>query len=177
MKTLMLLFALLGTARYCSKPKHYNMSSQNANREKLIAAIQPDLQSSDSLQKANAEKFAESITTEFSNYKPDKAVMAELKSRWNDSISVQVIGGNWCSDTRRELPRICKVLDIVGAKAEMFGYYKVNKEKKPVDKDFASLQTVTRVPTVFVFKNGKLLGQIVETPVKSWEKDLGEILK
>ena len=177
MKTLTLLFALIGTARYCSKPKEFNMPAQNTNHMKLVATIQPDLQSEDSLQKANAEKFKQTIASECSSYHPDKTVLNELKGRWSDSLSVKVIGGNWCSDTRRELPRLCKVLDDVGAKSDLFGYYKVDRDKRAVQQDFAAEQTVTRVPTVFVFKNGNLLGQIVETPTKSWEKDLLELVK
>ena len=177
MKTLTLLFALIGTARYCSKPKEYNMCAQNTNHAKLVATIQPDLQSVDSLQKVNSEKFMQSIATEYSSYRPDNAVLGELNGLWSDSLSVKVIGGNWCSDTRRELPRICKVLDDIGAKVDFFDYYKVDRDKKPVQQDFAAEQTVTRVPTLFLFKNGKLLGQIVETPAKSWENDLMELVK
>lgn len=176
MKTLTLLFALLGTVRYCSKPKNYKMPAQKTHQEKLIASLQPDIQSEDSLQKATAEKFVQSIATEYTAYNPDHSVIADLKSKWNDSISVKVIGGNWCSDTRRELPRLCKVLDVVGANADLFGYYKVDRDKKPVQQDFAAEQSVTRVPTVFVFRGNKLAGQIVETPGKSWENDLSVLL-
>ncbi len=177
MKSLTLLFALLGMAKYCSKPKEYRMPAQNTHKEKLTATLQPDLQSDDSLQKAIADKFIQNIATEYSTYKPDSADMAELKNRWNDSLSVKVIGGNWCSDTRRELPRLCRVLDGLNADASEFGYYKVSKDKKPLLRDFASEHVVSRVPTVFVYKNGKLLGQIVETPGKSWERDLLELAR
>lgn len=177
MKSLTLLFALLGTARYCSKPKEYSTPPQKAHQENLKLTLQPDLQSTDSLRKALAEKFDLSIKEEYATYKPDSAVMAELRTLWNDSITVKVIGGNWCSDTRRELPRLCRVLDGVDADAAGFGYYKVSKDKKPLLQDFATEHTVSRVPTVFVYQKGKLLGQIVETPTKSWEKDLLELLR
>lgn len=176
MKTLTLLFALLGTVRYCSRPKEYKMPAQKTHHNKLIASLQADLQSTDSLQKTNAEKFVQSITTEYSAYNPDNSIVADLKNRWNDSISVKVIGGNWCSDTRRELPRLCKLLDAVGANADLFGYYKVDRDKKPVQQDFAAEQSIIRVPTVFVFRGNKLVGQIVETPMKSWESDLRALL-
>jgi hypothetical protein len=67
-------------------------------------------------------------------------------------------------------------LDAIGANAESFGYYKVNKEKKALSNDFAAKHEVNRVPTAFIFKDGKLLGEIVETPKKSWEKDLLDLL-
>jgi thiol-disulfide isomerase/thioredoxin len=177
MKTVALLFALLGMARYCTKPKQISMPIQNTHKEKLSSALQSDLQSEDSLQRALAEKFMQSLTTEYSTYQPDSATMAGLKPVWSDSVEVKVIGGNWCSDTRRELPRLCRVLDGLEAKADKFGYFKVNKDKKPIQKDFAAEETVSRVPTVFVYKDGKLVGQIVETPAKSWEKDLLELFR
>jgi len=177
MKTLMAVVALLGTMKYCTKPKVYTMPEQHTHREKLSSSINEDLASTDSLQKALAEKFVQSIATEYNSYHPDSASMAELKLRWNDSLSVKVIGGNWCSDTRQQLPRLCNVLDAIGANAESFGYYKVNKDKKALSNDFAAKHEVNRVPTAFIFKDGKLLGEIVETPKKSWENHLLEIIK
>ena len=176
MKSLTLLFALIGTVRYCSKTKEFNMPAQNTHRQKLELAIQPDLLSPDSIQKTLAGKFKESIANEYNSYKPDSQVMTRLRKYWNDSITVKVIGGNWCSDTRRELPRLCRVLDGVGANAVGFGYYKVNKDKKPFSQDFSAEYPVKKVPTVFVFINGKLAGQIVETPAKSWESDLLQLI-
>jgi thiol-disulfide isomerase/thioredoxin len=176
MKTLMLLFALIGTVRYCSKPKEFNMPAQNTNRQKLELAIQPDLQSKDSIQKILAGKFKESIAAEYNGYKPDSSVMTELRKYWNNAITVKVIGGNWCSDTRRELPRLCRVLDGVGANADGFGYYKVNKDKQPLSQDFSAEYPVKKVPSVFVFSDGKPIGQIIETPSKSWESDLLKLL-
>ncbi|MFN5217189.1 MAG: thioredoxin family protein [Sphingomonadales bacterium] len=176
MKILTLLFALIGTVRYCSKPKENNMPAQNTHRQKLELAIQPDLQSADSVQKTLAGKFKVSIVTEYNSYIPDYQTMDGLRKYWNDSITVKVIGGNWCSDTRRELPRLCRVLDGVGANADNFGYYKVNKEKQPLSQDFSAEYPVKKVPSVFVFRSGKLVGQIIETPSKSWESNLLKLL-
>ena len=176
MKILTLLFALIGTVRYCSKPKENNMPAQNTHRQKLELAIQPDLKSTDSVQKTLAGKFKESIVTEYNNYIPDNQTMDRLRKCWNDSVVVKVIGGNWCSDTRRELPRLCRVLDGVGANADNFGYYKVNKDKQPLSQDFSVEYPVKKVPSVFVFRSGKLVGQIIETPSKSWESNLLKLL-
>jgi thiol-disulfide isomerase/thioredoxin len=177
MKTLMMMIALFGTAKYCSRPRVTTMPFTQLHQDKLKGTLKPDLESQDTLAHTIASRFLQSIPADYNDYHPDSAALAGLKAIWSDSIEIRVIGGNWCSDTRRQLPRLCKVLDALGANAEHFGYYLINKDKKALNNDFAAAHEVKRVPTAFIFKNGKRLGEIVETPKKSWESHLLEILK
>ena len=79
MKTLTLLFAVMGMAKYCSKPKEYSMPVQKTHKEKLTAALQPELRSSDSLQKAIAEKLNIVIDTDSKVKKNDLYNMIDEK--------------------------------------------------------------------------------------------------
>ena len=113
----------------------------------------------------------QSIAAEYIAYKTENSIIADATP-----FMLKIIGGNWCSDTRREVPRLCKVLDACNANPEMFQYFRVNKQKKAIASDFAAEQPVVSVPTVFVYRQGVLKGSIVETPRISWEKDLLQLL-
>lgn len=142
----------------------------------MEGALAPDMASDDSLTAAHAKKMLTSFSSVYEKYKPSLKRVSQLKPLLA-GVKIRVIGGNWCSDTRRELPRLCKVLFLSGLPVDSFGYYRVDKKKKAIAPDFAAAQPVTKVPTVFVYKNNVLRGSIVEVPQKSWEADLLVMLK
>jgi hypothetical protein len=51
----------------------------------------------------------------------------------------------------------------------------VNRNKKAPLKDYQNLQ-IEKVPTFIIYKNQKEIGRIVESPLKSLEKDLLNII-
>lgn len=135
-----------------------------------------DINSDDSTTALWAKEFMEDFETNFRQYKPRIQTIEKLK-KYKDSIEVKVIGGNWCSDTRREVPRFCKVLYYTGVPVEKLSYYKVDRKKKAINKDFASEYTFENVPTIVVYKSGREVGKIVEYPQKTLEEDLLRMLK
>ena len=176
MKPLVLLFALLGTTKYCSRAPIPAMSLSENHKNRLLQNIHADAQSADSATAAWAKEFQDNIAFEYARYKPDTMSINSLVPLLKNGVSIKIIGGNWCSDTRREVPRLCKVLDACDANPEMFQYFRVNKQKKAISSDFAAEQPVVSVPTVFVYRQGVLKGSIVETPRISWEKHLLQLL-
>lgn len=168
----------MGSARYCSKTDKYTMLDRNTHPDilhRLEMTLATDLNADDSTTAASAARFMEVFEKEFMDYRPDKRICEKLSQRL-ENVEVKVIGGNWCSDTRREVPRLCKVLYYAGFSAEKFSYFRVDRQKKAVEPDFAAENKVERVPTIFVYRGGKLLGTIVETPEKSLEADLLALL-
>ena len=179
MKSLIILTAMAGMLKLCNKTQQQaqNCAGQHPDiLHKLEKSVAEDVASDDSVVVLSAEKFLGQMDMEFSSYKPDAGSCKQLSSKLQ-GVEVRVIGGNWCSDTRREVPRMCRVLCEAGLPAEQLAYFKVDKQKKAVNKDFAAEQKVSRVPEFFVYRNGTLLGSIIETPQVSLEKDLLEILK
>jgi hypothetical protein len=87
--------------------------------------------------------------------------------------------GTWCGDSRREVPRMYKILDYCGVKASQIQLVNVSNsdtaykqspghEEKGMD--------IRRVPDLLVFNNNREQGRIVESPVVSLEKDLLSIV-
>ncbi len=102
-----------------------------------------------------------------------KKCVADLKS-----VSTKIIMGTWCSDSRREVPRLFKIFD----KADYSDTSKihiicVNREKKTrVKEEIAGLE-IEKVPTIILYRDNKEIGRIVESPQESLEKDLLKILQ
>jgi hypothetical protein len=166
-------------AAACVSQREYKHLDKNPHpnyvhyMEQMIAY---DLNSDDSATALWANDFMKVYETNFKNYQPDIKVVKKLK-KYRDSIEVKIIGGNWCSDTRREVPRMCKVLYYMGMPVDKLSYYKVDRQKKPLSLDFASTYTFLYVPTMVIYKNGKECGKIVETPRTTLEGDLLNLLK
>ena len=88
--------------------------------------------------------------------------------------------GTWCGDSKREVPRILKMLDCCGFPPQSLslimvsnvaGSYKQSPQHEEAGKN------IVRVPTLLIYENRKEVGRIVEYPVTSLEKDMLAILQ
>lgn len=86
--------------------------------------------------------------------------------------TVKIVLGTWCGDSRREVPRLWKALDVAGDvpfSVEIIG----------VDPDMneATFTLGVRwVPTIMVLRDGEEVGRIVESAPTVIEKDLLSLL-
>lgn len=88
--------------------------------------------------------------------------------------------GTWCGDSRREVPRIVKILDCCNFPPEqlklvMLGNQDSMYKKSPNHEEAG--HNIVRVPTIIIQLADKEEGRIVEYPVVSLEKDLLAILR
>ncbi len=111
----------------------------------------------------------------YNTYKPSKATIKKLKRKLNN-VEITIVLGTWCSDSKREVPRFFKVLDDVGYSNSRVKIIAVDRKKKTSLVDVSDLD-IQRVPIFIIYKNGKEIGRIIETPKKSLEKDLWKIIK
>ncbi|NOZ60513.1 MAG: thioredoxin family protein [Calditrichaeota bacterium] len=114
------------------------------------------------------------MKTELENYQPDSAAIGFLKN-FSQDITVTILLGTWCPDSRREVPRFLKVMSSAHNphfQYELFGLDRAKKDSLGMGEKFA----VEYVPTFVVLKNGKEIGRIIETPTETIEQDLVEIL-
>jgi len=89
---------------------------------------------------------------------------------------VTVFLGTWCSDSRREVPRLWKALDLVGGEVPFqVRYVGVDRQKKEPAGEAASAE-IRFVPTFIVSRDGHELGRIVEQPPHGLESDLLALL-
>lgn len=89
---------------------------------------------------------------------------------------VTVYLGTWCSDSRRELPRLWKALAMAGFDVPFAVHYiGVDRGKKEPASELAA-NDVRYLPTFIVRRDGRETGRIVETSPHGVEHDLLDLL-
>lgn len=92
--------------------------------------------------------FHEWFLNEYSGYKIDSLTLAELpKGIYGTNFSIVL--GNWCVDSRREVPRFFKVLDYLQVNDKSVNLIMVDRDKKSLNASADSLN-INYVPT-FIF--------------------------
>jgi thiol-disulfide isomerase/thioredoxin len=111
---------------------------------------------------------------EYSEYKPDANIVSQLKPLLK-GVRIVLVMATWCSDSRREVPRFYQILDQTRFKEKHMKILCVDRDKKAGKFESSDLD-IKLVPTFIIYRQGKELGRIIETPVESLEKDLLKIL-
>jgi thiol-disulfide isomerase/thioredoxin len=88
---------------------------------------------------------------------------------------IKVVFGDWCSDSRKYIPAFIKTMEFSENKKLQVSFVNVDRPLKEPADVLAQLN-VNKVPTFIVFKDGKEIGRIIETPKATVEEDLAAIL-
>jgi hypothetical protein len=119
--------------------------------------------------------FSAWFNSGYKDYKVDSSVLAELNSRLND-VSITIITGTWCSDSRVELPAFFKIIDYLRYPEEKLTMIAVNEEKEIPGSSILDKYNLELVPSFIFYRNGSELGRIQEMPEESLEKDMVRIV-
>lgn len=123
--------------------------------------------------------YASWFTTGFDSYVPDLAAIDQLKNVGYKGVTVEIFFGSWCGDSKREVPRMLKVLSLITfpeKQVKLIGLGGSDSIYKKSPGAEERGKGIYRVPTFIVYKNGKELGRINEFPVYTFEKDFFTIL-
>jgi hypothetical protein len=115
-------------------------------------------------------EFGEMYRMYYPIYKPDREVISKLKQR-KSGLGVIIVLGTWCSDSQEQVPKFLKVWDKVYFLGSDLTIIAVNKEKKGDQVDISKYD-IQRVPTFIFTRNGKEIGRIIETPIRTLEEDM-----
>lgn len=164
MKTFFLhtLFCLLATVTF----------AQSTPDPKLLGVV--------GLNALQQTPYAKWYNPGYQNYTPNRDIAAQLKLQNTTSISIKIVFGTWCGDSRRELPKMIKVLDQLALPAAKITLIAVDNadstyKQSPGREDQGLF--AFRVPTLIVYQNGVEISRINESPVESLERDLLKILR
>lgn len=111
----------------------------------------------------------------YSSYKPQKETIKKLKAKIK-GFKLIIVMGSWCHDSQVQVPRFYKVLDQAKFRAKNIKVVAVDRNKRTIGYDISKL-SISYVPTMILFKDGKEVGRIVESPETSLEKDLLKIIE
>ncbi len=120
-------------------------------------------------------EFGVYYKSEYERYQPSDQYINNLSEKIT-GVDIVIIYGEWCGDSKVQVPHFMKVIDKAGLPSVNLKIYAVNREKKAVITDLSDYN-IQRVPTFIVYQDGVELGRIVETPKKTLEKDLWNIVK
>ncbi len=112
----------------------------------------------------------------YADYQPDNGIMADLMATEKDDLTITIVLGTWCPDSRREVPRFIKMADLWGFPMNKIRFIGVDINKVAPLEDYTQL-SIERVPTFIFYKNNIEKGRIIEVPVTSLEQDTRDILK
>ncbi len=111
---------------------------------------------------------------EFMTWMPNMAVAAQLPPKL-EGVRMVCVLGTWCSDSRREVPRLLRLLQLLRVDPSLLTLYGVDRSKRSPEGE-EHRWGITLVPTIIVLRGDTELGRIVESPARSLEADLLGIL-
>jgi tetratricopeptide (TPR) repeat protein len=115
----------------------------------------------------------------YENYTPAAEIVDRLKGLRLERFTLKIVFGSWCGDSKREVPRMMKVLNAIGLpekNIQLIGVHdSIDVYKQSPQHEERGLN-IYRVPTFIVYKKSEEIGRIVEYPVESLERDLLKIL-
>ena len=118
--------------------------------------------------------FSEWYHEEYGTYELDNEVMKIIKDNIKN-VRIKLFMGTWCRDSKREVPRIYRILDAVSFDKSRLTLINLDRTKSsPKGKE--ERLNIHHVPTLILYRNGIEIGRIIESPIKSLEKDIAAIL-
>lgn len=118
--------------------------------------------------------FSSWFNHEYENYNIDTSSI-NLIAEDIHQISLTIVLGTWCSDSREHIPRLLKILDFLHYAESKMQMFAVDRNKKAEDYDIDYLK-IELVPTIILYKENVEVGRIVESPQKSLEEDIVDII-
>jgi hypothetical protein len=115
-------------------------------------------------------EFGKMFNEYYRDYEPDRAVLNQLKLK-KEGIDILIVLGTWCSDSQEQVPRFLKILDKIRFDKNEVQMICVSREKEAGEID-VKLYNIEKVPTFIVYRKGREIGRIIETPYMTLEKDL-----
>ena len=108
-------------------------------------------------------------------YQPKPDCLRKLKAI-DQAVRIEVFLGTWCSDSKNHVSAYFKILDMTDNPLIQTVYIGIPRDKGARLKYLPPAKNIEKLPTFLVYKDGKELGRIIETPAKSVEEDLLAIL-
>ncbi|MEX0289828.1 MAG: thioredoxin family protein [Flavobacteriaceae bacterium] len=171
LKKYFLLIFLLGIGIFSAFTQERNLRVTDANgREKLLGIIDE--------QGLRSASFANWFNTQYDHYKVDNSTIKAVSGTL-EAYTIKAFMGTWCGDSKREVPRLYKILRAANFPMDQLtmvavDYIKPNYKKSPTGEEKGL--NIVKVPTFIFFKNGKEVNRIIEFPVTSLEKDISAIV-
>ena len=128
-----------------------------------------------SVEKLKNSDHSEWFMKNYNLYKPEKEKLEQLQNALpKDDFHFEIFFGTWCPDSRREVPRMIKILERIGIEKGKYNLIGVNqfKDLPEAYEAISKKINLNRVPTLIFYKNGKEVNRYVEFAQVSLLDDL-----
>jgi thiol-disulfide isomerase/thioredoxin len=112
----------------------------------------------------------------YDSYAPNSEALNKLLEISQEGLKIKIVLGTWCPDSRREVPKFMRLLDLWKFPLSDVIFIGVDNLKLSPVGEYESLN-IQRVPTFIIYKNNIEAGRIIENPITSLEQDMVNILK
>ncbi|GGG19523.1 hypothetical protein GCM10011344_20270 [Dokdonia pacifica] len=149
----------------------FNHEEKQNNRSLLLGKINKEA--------LNAPPYADWFAKGYDQYTPDTKIINILKEQLSP-YTITAFMGTWCGDSKREIPRLYKVLEEAQFPLDRLTLIAVSRSANTYKQSPGGEhegQNIHRVPTIIIYKGGKEVNRIVESPVGSLEQDILHILE
>tara|TARA_B100000575_G_scaffold137565_1_gene109731 strand:- start:821 stop:1324 length:504 start_codon:yes stop_codon:yes gene_type:complete len=110
----------------------------------------------------------------YESYVIDDVALYEDFSKLNE-YNIEIFMNTRCHDSKREVPRLLKILNSLNFSDENLRIILLNSDKKTED-GLEIGKDITNTPTIIFLKNSNEENRIVEFPYENLEKDIFKII-
>lgn len=165
-----ILIGLLALSGYTISAQSFNKQEGSEGKQLLLGKINKT--------GLSEKPYDDWFTKNYTSYIPKQEVVNSIKNTL-DSYTIKVFMGTWCGDSKREVPKFYKVLDKAGFPIDRLTTVAVHNKRDQYKQSPGGEHeglNIHRVPVFIFYKNGIEINRIVESPKKSLEEDIRDIL-
>lgn len=113
--------------------------------------------------------FGEWFKKSYDVHKLDQRTLDKVNKDFT-GLTITIILGTWCGDSKEFVPPFLKVLDSLGFPEQSVKLVCVNRQKVGIADEVKDIE-VKLVPLFIFYRDGKEIGRIIESPKQGLEKD------
>lgn len=152
-----------------------NLQPETANNTELEDEQKDMLLGEFKKEELQQKPFSSWFTPRYEEFSPESESMATIKENIGD-YKIKLLMGTWCGDSKRELPKLLKILDEANYDYDNLEMVAVDYNKQTPSKIEQELN-VERVPTIIFYKDGEEVNRFVEySQEESIEEDIAKIV-
>lgn len=164
MKQLLIIWICLSS--FTIYAQSFNKEIKKGNSSVLLGKINQEALSS--------KPYQEWFQKNKDAYTPKTEVINKIKPLLAN-YTITAFMGTWCGDSKRDIPKLYAVLEAANFAMDRLTVIAVARDRDTYKQSPGGEQegqNIHRVPTIIVYKNGKELNRLIESPVVSLEADL-----
>ncbi|MEO2064800.1 MAG: thioredoxin family protein [Christiangramia sp.] len=167
------IFLFAAIALSCVNTQKSNLSNEKPKEESSVQSdILIGLFHKEDLQ---AKPYAGWFNPRYEKFTPENEALETIKENIND-YQIKLFMGTWCGDSKRETPKMLKLLDEAGYNYDNLEMFAVDYDKTTPDQ-LEEKYDIHHVPTIIFYKDGKEVNRFVEyAQGASLEEDIAKIV-